>query len=59
MRIREALEIRHHNSGPGRGLNEEMGVYVKMDIWDSVLNTGKMSWVRGANPSLGFPFHLT
>ena len=39
MRIREALEIRHHNSGPGRGLNEDMGAYVKTDIWDPVLNT--------------------
>ena len=39
MRIREALEIRHYNSGPGRGLNEDMGAYVKTDIWDPVLNT--------------------
>ena len=39
MRIREALEIRHHNSGPGRGLNEDMGAYVKTDIWDPGLNT--------------------
>ena len=38
MRIREALEIRRHKSGPGRGLNEDMGAYVKTDIWDTVLN---------------------
>ena len=39
MRIREALEIRHHNSGPGNGLNEDMGAYIKTDIWDPVLNS--------------------
>ena len=39
MRIREALEIRHHKCGPGRGLNEDMGAYVKTDIWDTVLNS--------------------
>ena len=38
MRIREAMEIRRHNSGPGRGLNEDMGAYIKTDIWDRVLN---------------------
>ena len=39
MRIREALEIRRNNSGPGKGLNEDMGAYVKTDIWDTVLNS--------------------
>ena len=39
MRLREALEIRCHKSGPGRGLNEDMGSYVKTDIWDTVLNS--------------------
>ena len=39
MRIREALEIRHHNSGPGNGLNKDMGAYIKTDIWDPVLNS--------------------
>ena len=39
LRIREAMEIRRHNSGPGKGLNEDMGAYVKTDIWDPVLNT--------------------
>ena len=38
MRIREALEIRRHKSGPGHGLNKDMGSYVKTDIWDTVLN---------------------
>ena len=39
MRIREALEIRRNNSGPGKGLNEDMGAYVKTDIRDTVLNS--------------------
>ena len=41
LSIREAMEIRRHNSGPGRGLNEDMGAYIKTDIWDPVLNTIK------------------
>ena len=39
MRIREALEIRRHKCGPGKGLNEDMGAYVKTDIWDPVLQS--------------------
>ena len=39
MRIREALEIRRHNCGPGKGLNEDMGAYVKTDMWDPVLQS--------------------
>ena len=39
MRIREAIEIRKNKCGPGRGLNEDMGAYVKTDIWDTVLNS--------------------
>ena len=37
LRVREAIEIRKHNCGPGRGLNEDMGAFVKTDIWDPVL----------------------
>ena len=37
LRIREAIEIRKHDCGPGRGLNEDMGAFVKTDIWDPVL----------------------
>ena len=37
LKIREAMEIRRHKSGPGKGLNEDMGAYVKSDIWDPVL----------------------
>ena len=54
LRIREALEIRRHHSGPGKGLNEDMVAYVRTDIWDPVLNTinsGKgANRGRGANP---------
>ena len=39
LKVREALEIRRHNSGAGKGLNEEMGAYVKTDMWDPVLHT--------------------
>ena len=39
MRVREALEIRRHGSGPGKGLNEDNGAYLKTDIWDTVLNS--------------------
>ena len=39
LKVREALEIRRHNSGPGKGLNEDMGAYVKTDLWDPVLRT--------------------
>ena len=37
LRVREAIEIRKHNSGPGRGLNEDHGAYFKTDMWDPVL----------------------
>ena len=39
LKIREALEIRRNKCGPGKGLNEDMGAYVKTDIWDPVLHT--------------------
>ena len=32
MRIRKALKIRKSKTGPGQGLNEDMGAYVKTDI---------------------------
>ena len=38
LKVREAFEIRRHGSGPGKGLNEDNGAYLKMDIWDPVLN---------------------
>ena len=39
LKIREALDIRRHNCGPGKGMNEDMGAYVKTDIWDPALHT--------------------
>ena len=37
LKVREAFEIRRHNCGPGRGLNEDNGAYLKTDLWDPVL----------------------
>ena len=37
LKVREAPEIRCHDCGPGRGLNEDNGAYLKTDIWDPVL----------------------
>ena len=37
-KVREALEIRRHNCGPGSGLNEDMGAYVKTSQWDPVFH---------------------
>ena len=39
LKVREALDIRRNNCGPGKGLNEDMGAYVKTDLWDPVLHT--------------------
>ena len=44
IKIREALAIRQHNSGPGKGLNEDMGSYIRTDIWDPVLNHIGNNW---------------
>ena len=39
LRMREAFEIRCHDSGPGKGLNEDNGAYLKTDLWDPVLKS--------------------
>ena len=39
LRMREAFEIRRHDTGPGKGLNEDNGAYLKTDIWDPVLKS--------------------
>ena len=39
IRMREAFEIRRHDTGPGKGLNEDNGAYLKTDIWDPVLKS--------------------
>mgnify|MGYP001793888252 CR=1 FL=1 len=54
LKIREALEIRRQKCGPGRGLNEDMGAYVKIDIWDPVLHTmDRPFWVGWATIGVG------
>ena len=52
LKVREALEIRRHNSGPGSGLNEDLGAYVKTSMWDPVFHKMRNESERreGANP---------
>ena len=52
LKVREALEIRRHNSGPGSGLNEDFGAYVKTAMWDPVFHKMRNEDERreGANP---------
>ena len=38
LKVREALEIRRYNCGPGHGLNEDMGAYVKTSLWNPVFH---------------------
>ena len=38
LKVQEALEIRRHNCGPGNGLNEDMGAYVKTTMWNPVFH---------------------
>ena len=38
LRVRESLEIRRHDSGPGHGLNEDYGAYVKTTAWNPVFH---------------------
>ena len=39
LKVREALEIRRHNCGPGHGLNEDYGAYVRTTMWNPVFHT--------------------
>ena len=41
LRIMEALHIRRWNSGPGKGMNEDMGSYVTTNQWQPVFNKMK------------------
>ena len=52
LKVREALEIRRHNCGPGSGLNEDFGAYVKTHMWDPVFHkmNNESGRGRGANP---------
>ena len=38
LKVREALEIKRHNCGPGHGLNEDYGAYVKTTQWNPVFH---------------------
>ena len=38
LKVREALEIRRHRCGPGHGLNEDMGAYVKTSLWSPIFH---------------------
>ena len=52
LKVREALEIRRHNCGPGLGLNEDFGAYVKTTMWNPVFNKMRNDegGGEGANP---------
>ena len=39
LKVWEALELKKNNCGPGRGLNEDWGAYVKTNAWNPVFNT--------------------
>ena len=39
LKVREALEIKRNNSGPGSGLNEDHGAYVKTTQWNPVFHS--------------------
>ena len=38
LKVREALEIKRRNCGPGQGLNEDFGAYVKTQMWNPVFH---------------------
>ena len=38
LRIKEALYIKKYNCGPGYGMNEDWGAYVKTTAWTPVFN---------------------
>lgn len=38
LKVREALEIRRRDCGPGQGLNEDFGAYVKTTMWNPVFH---------------------
>ena len=54
LKVREALEIRRRNCGPGHGLNEDLGAYVRTTMWNPVFhqmdNEDGGGAGEGANP---------
>ncbi len=48
-KVREALEIRRLNTGPGHGLNQDMGDYVRTNHWNDLfeaINNNRYADVR-------------
>ena len=39
LRVREALEIKRNNCGPGSGFNEDYGAHVKTTQWNPVFHS--------------------
>ena len=54
LRIMEALQIRRHNCGPGRGMNEDLGWHVTTNQWQPLFN--KMGQTGGGGQG-SFPLH--
>ena len=54
LKVGEALEIRKANCGPGKGMNEDWGSYVKTDAWNPMDRQITLCMGRGAQPFLGF-----
>ena len=51
LRVREALFIRRFNSGPGKGMNEDLGSYVTTTQWEPIFNRIRGGGGQGVNPS--------
>ena len=55
LRVEEAMWIRRLNCGPGKGLNEDHGSYVKTDVWAPIfsdLNKWPRAGTRDSFPLL-------
>ena len=50
VKVREAFEIRCRNCGPGHGLNEDLGAYVRTLMWNPVFQQMNIEERVGANP---------
>ena len=55
LRIMEALHIRRLNCGPGKGMKEDMGLYVTTNQWQPVFN--RMGGGGGGGQGLIPSFH--
>ena len=60
LKVREALEIRRHNCGPGHGLNEDMGAYVKTSLWNPIFHrmNSKDGWQGRGQHFIGLRLHF-